>query len=68
MQLSHRPCCGLLQSHYYIPTRHAPIQMEFQIVSNANEPIVVPQVLIKLIKKDIILEMVILLHSGVWWI
>ena len=43
MRLSHKPCCGLLNSNYYLPTRYAPIQMEFQIVSNANEPIVVPQ-------------------------
>ena len=43
MRLSHKPCCGLLNSNYYLPTRYAPIQMEFQIVSNANESIVVPQ-------------------------
>ena len=43
MRLSHKPCCGLLQSNYYIPTRYAPLELQFQIVSNATDPIVVPQ-------------------------
>ena len=43
MRLSHKPCCGLLNSNYYLPTRYAPLQMEFQIVSNATDPIVVPK-------------------------
>ena len=43
MRLSHKPCCGLLQSNYYIPTRYAPLELQFQIVSNATDPVVVPQ-------------------------
>ena len=42
MRLSHKPCCGLLQSNYYIPTRYAPMEIQFQIVSNAEEPVVKP--------------------------
>eukprot|EP00438_Fugacium_kawagutii_P023277 Skav210923 [mRNA] locus=scaffold5324:4664:7271:- [translate_table: standard] len=43
MRLSHKPCCGLLNSNYYIPLRYAPLELQFQIVSDGNEPIVVPQ-------------------------
>eukprot|EP00438_Fugacium_kawagutii_P017241 Skav227379 [mRNA] locus=scaffold1390:82758:85507:- [translate_table: standard] len=43
MRLSHKPCCGLLNSNYYIPLRYAPLELQFQIVSNATDPIVVPQ-------------------------
>eukprot|EP00438_Fugacium_kawagutii_P021476 Skav234985 [mRNA] locus=scaffold122:216932:219658:- [translate_table: standard] len=42
-RFSHKPCCGLLNSNYYIPLRHAPLELQFQIVSDGNEPIVVPQ-------------------------
>ena len=43
-RFSHRPCCGLISgSNYYIPLRYAPLELNFQIVSNGNEPIVVPQ-------------------------
>eukprot|EP00438_Fugacium_kawagutii_P004179 Skav215911 [mRNA] locus=scaffold226:34146:36774:- [translate_table: standard] len=43
MRLSHKPCCGLLNSNYYIPLRYAPLELQFQIVSNATDPIIVPQ-------------------------
>eukprot|EP00438_Fugacium_kawagutii_P027036 Skav201247 [mRNA] locus=scaffold3106:94322:97027:+ [translate_table: standard] len=44
MRLSHKPCCGLISgSNYYIPLRYAPLELQFQIVSNATDPIVVPQ-------------------------
>ena len=38
MRLSHKPCCGLPNSNYYLPTRYAPLELQFQIVSNATEP------------------------------
>ena len=43
MRLSHKPCCGLLGSSYLLPLRYAPLQLEFSIVQNGNDPIVVPQ-------------------------
>ena len=43
MRLSHKPCCGLLGSSYLLPLRYAPLQLEFTIVQNGNDPIVVPQ-------------------------
>eukprot|EP00438_Fugacium_kawagutii_P036448 Skav213609 [mRNA] locus=scaffold1971:127708:131034:+ [translate_table: standard] len=44
MRLSHKPCCGLISgSNYYIPLRYAPLELQFQIVPNATDPIVVPQ-------------------------
>ena len=43
MRLGHKPCCGLLESNYYLPLRFAPLELEFTIVSDSNEPIVVPQ-------------------------
>ena len=42
VRLSHKPCCGLLESNYYLPLRFAPLELEFTIVSDGNEPIVVP--------------------------
>ena len=43
MRLGHKPCCGLLaDSNYYLPLRFAPLELEFTIVSDGNEPIVVP--------------------------
>ena len=43
MRLGHKPVCGLLESNYYLPLRFAPLELEFTIVSDSNEPIVVPQ-------------------------
>ena len=43
MRLSYKPCCGLLGSNYMLPLRYAPLQLEFTIVQNGNDPIVVPQ-------------------------
>ena len=43
VRLSHKPCCGLLNSNYYIPLRYAPLELQFQIVSNGTDPVVVPQ-------------------------
>ena len=42
MRLGHKPVCGLLESNYYLPLRFAPLELEFTIVSDGNEPIVVP--------------------------
>ena len=43
MRLGHKPCCGLLfDSNYYLPLHFAPLELEFTIVSDGNEPIVVP--------------------------
>ena len=43
MRLSHKMCCGLMESNYYLPLKFAPLELEFTIVSDGNEPIVVPQ-------------------------
>ena len=43
MRLGHKSVCGLLESNYYLPLRFAPLELEFTIVSDSNEPIVVPQ-------------------------
>ena len=43
VRLGHKPCCGLLESNYYLPLRFAPLELEWTIVSDGNEPIVVPQ-------------------------
>ena len=43
VRLSHKPYCGLLESNYYLPLRFAPLELEFTIVSDGNEPTVVPQ-------------------------
>ena len=43
MRLGHKPCCGLLESNYYLPLRFAPLELEFTIVSDGNEPVVVPE-------------------------
>ena len=42
-RFSHKPCCGLLISNYYIPLRYAPLELQFQIVSDGTEPVVVPK-------------------------
>ena len=43
VRLSHKPCCGLLESNYYLPLRFAPLELEFTIVSDGTEPIVKPE-------------------------
>lgn len=43
VRLGHKPCCGLLESNYYLPLRVAPLELEFTVVSDGNEPIIVPQ-------------------------
>jgi hypothetical protein len=43
MRLGHKPCCGLLESNYFLPLHFAPLELEFTIVSDGNEPLVVPQ-------------------------
>ena len=40
---SHNPCCGLMQSNYYLPLRYAPLELEFTIVNDELLPIVNPQ-------------------------
>ena len=42
-RFSHKPCCGLLQSNYYLPLRYAPLELEFTIVNDELVPVVVPQ-------------------------
>ena len=43
VRLAHKPVCGLLESNYYLPLRFAPLELEWTIVSDGTEPIVVPQ-------------------------
>ena len=43
VRLSHKPCSGLLNSNYYIPLRYAPLELQFQILSEGTDPVVVPQ-------------------------
>ena len=43
MRLSHKICDGLMQSGYMLPLRYAPLQLEFTIVQDGNEPVIVPQ-------------------------
>ena len=42
-RFSHKPCCGLLQSNYYLPLRYAPLELEFTIVNAEKLPIVEPK-------------------------
>ena len=42
VRVAHKPCCGLLESNYYLPLRVAPLELEFTVVSDGNEPIIVP--------------------------
>ena len=41
-RFSHKPCCGLLESNYYLPLRYAPLELEFTIVPNEGDPVVIP--------------------------
>ena len=41
VKLGHKPCCGLLESNYYLPLRVAPLELEFTVVSDGNKPIIV---------------------------
>ena len=43
VRLSHKPVCGLMESSYYLPLRFAPLELEFTIVSDGTEPVVVSQ-------------------------
>eukprot|EP00438_Fugacium_kawagutii_P011312 Skav205067 [mRNA] locus=scaffold142:350785:354358:- [translate_table: standard] len=43
VRLGHKPVCGLLESNYYLPLRVAPLELEFTVVSDGSEPIIVPQ-------------------------
>jgi hypothetical protein len=43
VRLAHKMCCGLMESNYYLPLRVAPLELQFQIISDGNEPIIVPQ-------------------------
>ena len=42
VRLAHKMCCGLMESNYYLPLRVAPLELEFTVVSDGNEPIIVP--------------------------
>ena len=50
MRLGHKPVCGLCESNYYLPLRFAPLELEFTIVSDSNEPIVCHKEMLKLIQ------------------
>ena len=43
VRVSHKMCCGLMESNYFLPLRVAPLELQFQLVSDGNEPIIVPQ-------------------------
>jgi hypothetical protein len=43
VRLSHKMSCGLMESNYFLPLRVAPLELQFQLVSDGNEPIIVPQ-------------------------
>ena len=43
VRVGHKPCCGLLESNYFLPLRVAPLELQFQLVSDGNEPVIVPQ-------------------------
>ena len=46
VKLAHAPMCGLTslaQNNYYLPLRVAPLELEFTVVSDGKEPIIVPQ-------------------------
>ena len=43
VKLGHKICRGLMESNYSLPLRVAPLELEFTVVSDGNEPIVVPQ-------------------------
>ena len=69
MRLDHKSCCGLLSnSNYYLPLRFAPLELKFTIISDGNEPIVVPYgngtTELKLTRTDITFKMATLLQVG----
>ena len=41
-RFSHKPCCGLLQSNYYLPLGYAPLEFEITIVNDQSLPVTVP--------------------------
>ena len=43
VRVAHKMCCGLMESNYFLPLRVAPLELQFQLVSDGNEPIIVPQ-------------------------
>ena len=43
VRVSHKMCCGLMESNYFLPLRVAPLELQFQLVSDGNEPVIVPQ-------------------------
>ena len=43
VRVGHKPCCGLMESNYFLPLRVAPLELQFQLVSDGKEPIIVPQ-------------------------
>ena len=43
VRLSYKPVCGLMENSYYLPLRFTPLELEFTIVSDGTEPVVVPQ-------------------------
>ena len=43
VRVGHKMCCGLMESNYFLPLRVAPLELQFQLVSDGNEPIIVPQ-------------------------
>ena len=43
VRVAHKMCCGLMESNYFLPLRVAPLELQFQLVSDGKEPIIVPQ-------------------------
>ena len=43
VRVAHKMCCGLMESNYFLPLRVAPLELQFQLVSDGNEPVIVPQ-------------------------
>ena len=43
VRVAHKMCCGLMESNYFLPLRVAPLEFQFQLVSDGHEPIIVPQ-------------------------
>ena len=42
VRMGHKPCCGFVQFGYYPPVRYFPLELIFEIVSDAGEPVIRP--------------------------
>eukprot|EP00438_Fugacium_kawagutii_P018451 Skav204780 [mRNA] locus=scaffold763:145045:148438:- [translate_table: standard] len=41
-RFGHKPVCGVMESNYYLPLRYSPLELEFTIVNNEQEPVITP--------------------------